>query len=300
MNYRHAFHAGNFADVVKHAVLVRILVHLRAKPAAFRVIDTHAGAGRYDLTGPEAARSLEWREGIERLVAAPIGEPARTLLAPYLDAVAAFNGAGGLTSYPGSPALVRAFLRPQDRLLACELEPNAAAALARYLAGDRAQQGAGDRRLDRASTPMCRPRSGAASCSSIRPSRTPAISRASAQALEAAHRKWAERHLSAVVPDQGARAGRTRWRGGCGGSGIAKILRAELSLAGPRADNRLGACGLIVVNPPWTLADELAILLPELAAILSGAARRRPPRRLASQAKSSFATFPQPWISIFS
>ena len=137
MNYRHAFHAGNFADVVKHAVLVRILVHLRAKPAAFRVIDTHAGAGRYDLNGPEAARSLEWREGIERLVTASIGEQARGLLAPYLDAIAAFNGPGDLTSYPGSPALVRAFLRPQDRLLACELEPNAAAALARYLAGDR-------------------------------------------------------------------------------------------------------------------------------------------------------------------
>ncbi|MEA2956057.1 MAG: rRNA (adenine2030-N6)-methyltransferase, partial [Alphaproteobacteria bacterium] len=128
MNYRHAFHAGNFADVLKHAVLVRIVLHLRAKPAAFRVIDTHAGAGRYDLAGPEATRSLEWREGIERLVAAPIGEPARLLLAPYLDAIAAFNNPGTLTCYPGSPALVRAFLRAQDRLLACELEPNAAAA----------------------------------------------------------------------------------------------------------------------------------------------------------------------------
>ena len=77
MNYRHAFHAGNFADVVKHAVLVRILEHLRRKPAPFRVIDTHAGAGRYDLLGPEAGRSLEWRDGIDRLVSAPIAEPAR-------------------------------------------------------------------------------------------------------------------------------------------------------------------------------------------------------------------------------
>src|SRR6187455_2134420 len=102
MNYRHAFHAGNFADVFKHAVLVRILLHLRAKPAAFRVIDTHAGAGRYDLSGPEAARSLEWREGIERLATAQIGERARPLLAPYLDAVAAFSNPGSLTSYPGS------------------------------------------------------------------------------------------------------------------------------------------------------------------------------------------------------
>src|SRR3954447_6470001 len=136
MNYRHAFHAGNFADVLKHAVLVRILLHLRTKPAAFRVIDTHAGAGRYDLGGPEATRSLEWREGIERLVAAPLGEPARLLLAPYLDAIAALNKPGVLTRYPGSPALVRAFLRPQDRLLAREVEAHAAGPPARFLCGD--------------------------------------------------------------------------------------------------------------------------------------------------------------------
>jgi len=95
MNYRHAFHAGNFADVVKHAVLVRILVHLRGKPAPFRVIDTHAGAGRYDLAGEEAQRSGEWRDGIDRLVRAPIAAGPRALLAPYLEAVAACNGAGG-------------------------------------------------------------------------------------------------------------------------------------------------------------------------------------------------------------
>src|SRR4051794_27658134 len=122
MNYRHAFHAGNFADVVKHAVLVRMLVHLTRKPAAFRVIDTHAGAGVYDLGGPEAFRSGEWRAGIARLLAAPVEERARALLAPYLDALASFNSAGRLACYPGSPALIRAFLRPQDRLIACELE----------------------------------------------------------------------------------------------------------------------------------------------------------------------------------
>jgi 23S rRNA (adenine2030-N6)-methyltransferase len=136
MNYRHAFHAGSFADVVKHAVLVRILLHLRAKPAAFRVIDTHAGAGLYDLAGEEARRSGEWRYGIGRLVSASIGERGRALVAPYLDAVAACNDAGRLAVYPGSPVLVRALLRPQDRLIACELEPNAAAALARHLRRD--------------------------------------------------------------------------------------------------------------------------------------------------------------------
>ena len=139
MNYRHAYHAGNFADVVKHAVLCRVLVHLRQKPAAFRVIDTHAGAGVYDLAGTEAGKTGEWRDGIGRLLgddARPLPEQARALLAPYLDAVAALNPSGKLTVYPGSPALVRAMLRRQDRLIACELEPKAAAALAAHLRGD--------------------------------------------------------------------------------------------------------------------------------------------------------------------
>src|ERR1051325_8049699 len=105
MNYRHAYHAGNFADVVKHAVLARIVAHLKEKPAAFRVVDTHAGAGLYDLAGPEASRTGEWRDGIGKLVGAKLEPAARELLAPYLDVIAAFNG-GALKVYPGSPALV--------------------------------------------------------------------------------------------------------------------------------------------------------------------------------------------------
>jgi 23S rRNA (adenine2030-N6)-methyltransferase len=114
MNYRHAFHAGNFADVLKHAVLTRILVHLRRKPTPFRVIDIHAGAGRYDLTAEEAQRSGERRDGIARLEAASLRAPARTLLAPYIDAVAACNPTGRLTIYPGSPWLACALLRARS------------------------------------------------------------------------------------------------------------------------------------------------------------------------------------------
>jgi 23S rRNA (adenine2030-N6)-methyltransferase len=84
MNYRHTFHAGNFADVMKHATLVRILEYLRTKPAPFRVIDTHAGSGRYDLAGAEASRSGEWRDGIARLRTSAQPEPAAILLAPTL------------------------------------------------------------------------------------------------------------------------------------------------------------------------------------------------------------------------
>src|SRR6185295_2758835 len=136
MNYRHAYHAGNFADVVKHAVLARILTHLREKPAAFRVIDTHAGAGLYDLGGAEAGKTMEWRDGIDRLRRASLDAGVHELLSPYLDAIDALNPDGRLALYPGSPKLVQALLRKQDRLVACELEPQAAAALEQALRGD--------------------------------------------------------------------------------------------------------------------------------------------------------------------
>src|ERR1044071_2200772 len=110
MNYRHAYHAGNFADVIKHAVLARIVAHLKEKPAAFRVIDSHAGAGLYDLAGPEASRTGEWREGIGKLVAAELEPAARTLLSAYLEAITAYNPAA-LKLYPGSPVLLQRWLR---------------------------------------------------------------------------------------------------------------------------------------------------------------------------------------------
>ena len=144
MNYQHAFHAGNFADVHKHAVLARILVHLRQKPAAFRVIDSHAGAGRYDLFAAEPSRSGEWRDGIERVWkealpgqgGAGADVRVRELLAPYLDVLAACNPGGSLRTYPGSPLIAQKLLRSQDRLIACELEPKSAAMLAAVLRGD--------------------------------------------------------------------------------------------------------------------------------------------------------------------
>ena len=119
MNYRHAFHAGGPADVVKHAVLSRILVHLRDKPAAFRVIDTHAGAGLYDLRGPEATRSPEWRDGIGRLMAAPVeGEAARAARALSRRRRRAQSGrrACRLSGIPGAGAVALAQPGPPDRL----------------------------------------------------------------------------------------------------------------------------------------------------------------------------------------
>jgi 23S rRNA (adenine2030-N6)-methyltransferase len=151
MNYDHAFHAGNFADVHKHVVLTRILDYLRQKPQAFRVIDTHAGCGRYDLFGEEAERSREWRGGIGRIFSelrtntyvqdAPANGAAQkngaaALLAPYLDVVAALNPDGSLRFYPGSPLVALALMRRQDRLIACERELRAATLLKTALKGE--------------------------------------------------------------------------------------------------------------------------------------------------------------------
>ena len=281
MNYRHAFHAGGFADVLKHAVLARILVYLRAKPAAFRVIDTHAGAGRYDLSGPEASRGGEWPDGIGRLLGAAIGEEARALLAPYLDAVAACNGDGRLAVYPGSPALVRTLLRPQDRLIACELEPGAAAALARYLSRDaRCKAVAIDGWTALNAYVPPKERRGLVLVDP--PFEDAGDFPRLARMLSAAHRKWATGTYLAWYPIKQQSAPEALARR-LAGAGIAKILRAELSVAASRSrsdaspapaaiqSRRLDACGLIVINPPWSLAGELAILLPELAVALSGA-----------------------------
>ena len=126
MNYRHAFHAGNFADVLKHAVLVRILLHLRAKPAAFRVIDTHAGPGLYDLLGDEATRTGEWQGGIGRLLDRALEPGLAEMLQPYLAAIEAANpNATPPRHYPGSPWIARHLLRRQDRQTAVELHPEA-------------------------------------------------------------------------------------------------------------------------------------------------------------------------------
>jgi 23S rRNA (adenine2030-N6)-methyltransferase len=267
MNYRHAFHAGNFADVVKHAILCRVLAHLCDKPAAFRVIDTHAGAGRYDLAGPEAGRTGEWRDGIGRLLHAELPAPVRALLAPYLDAVMALNPGGNLAAYPGSPALAQALLRRQDRLIACELEPRAAAALAHTLAGDRrAKAIAIDGWTALAAYVPPTERRGVVLIDP--PFEQPGEFARLVQGLAAAHRKWPTGIYLIWYPikDLAEVAGFARGLARCG---IAKMLRAELILPTVGPDTGLRGSGLIAVNPPWTLHDELELLLPALAKALS-------------------------------
>jgi 23S rRNA (adenine2030-N6)-methyltransferase len=267
MNYRHAFHAGNFADVVKHVVLTRILMHLRGKPAAFRVIDTHAGAGLYDLTGAEAQRGGEWRNGILRLWDASLDADVEALLAPYRETIAALNAPGRLAVYPGSPAIVRAWLRPQDRLIACELERNAAAALAENLRGD-----------TRIKTVVV---DGWTALSAYVPPKErrglvlvdPSFEEVEdyirlSRGLAAAHRKWAGGVYLLWYPIKERREPERLARR-LQELDIAKILRVEVTIAPLRAGTGLNGSGLIIVNPPWTLEAELLLLLPALARVLA-------------------------------
>lgn len=126
MNYRHAYHAGNFADVLKHAVLVWIVRYLQQKVAPLALIDTHAGAGLYDLTSAPAQKTLEAQDGILRLTDRADLPQA---LKPYIDLVRAVNGSAAITKYPGSASLMTAMARDTDRVVACELHPADAAAL---------------------------------------------------------------------------------------------------------------------------------------------------------------------------
>ena len=266
MNYRHAFHAGSFADVFKHAVLMRILLHLHEKPAAFRVIDTHAGAGLYDLTGDEAQRGGEWEEGIGKLVAATLPREAEALLAPYVEVVWSHNPSGRLRAYPGSPVLVQSLLRRQDRLIACELEPQAAIALRRSLRGDnraKALEIDGWTALSAYVPPV--ERRGLVLVD-------PAFEQDGdynrlTNGLAEARRKWASGIYALWYPIKGrpepdALAKRLRRLA------IPKLLRAELVVS-PLADpSKLNGCGLIIANPPWTLESELGTILPAIAKVL--------------------------------
>ena len=136
MNYRHVYHAGNFADVLKHTVLTLIIDYLKRKEKPFRVIDTHAGTGLYDLSSDEAQRTGEWRDGIGLLRNAELSDSERNIISLLLDSIKAVNTGNELNYYPGSPVIARHLLRKQDRLTAIELHPEDAEKLRIVFEGD--------------------------------------------------------------------------------------------------------------------------------------------------------------------
>jgi 23S rRNA (adenine2030-N6)-methyltransferase len=267
MNYRHAFHAGNFADVLKHIVLVRILLYLQEKQAPFRVIDTHAGGGRYDLTGDEAQRSGEWRTGIARIMQARFSERALPLVAPYLDIVRAFNSGAELAAYPGSPLIARALLRPQDRLTACELEPSARKALIDALRRD-TQARVVDLDGWTALTAFVPPNERRGLVLIDPPYEAKDEFEQLATGFRAAFQKWPTGSYLLWYPVKSRRAADTLAREVAhateGARPAGKCLRLEFSVAPQQAGGPLASTGLLMVNPPWTLQGELKTILPEL------------------------------------
>ncbi len=255
MNYRHAFHAGNFADCMKHALLVWLLRAMQRKASPLRVLDTHAGIGTYDLSAPEAERTGEWRAGIARLAEPP------PELAEYVALATAVPG-----QYPGSPAITRALLRPQDALLACELHPEDHATLRRRFRGDTQvavhhrdgwealkgltpfpekrglllvdppfeQEGEFERLVAGVALVSGRFRAAVQACW------YPIKHRAPVRAFHAALRE----------------------------TGVRDMLAAELWLREPTDPTRLNGCGLLVVNPPWQFEAEGGAILAALLARL--------------------------------
>ena len=273
MNYRHAFHAGNFADVTKHIILTRILAYLMRKPGPFRVIDTHAGVGLYDLFADQAERTGEFRDGIARLIKSTPSPETVALIAPYLEAVGAQNPDGNLRYYPGSPFVTRHMLRDQDRLMALELHPEDAQALAQNFAGD-------------IQTRVTRLDGWAAMGTHLPPKEKRGLVLVDppfeqkgefarmTSSLVRAHKRWPGGIYAYWYPIKDpaeVEAFVTSLRA----TSIPKILRLELTIRPASTPPRLHGTGMIVVNPPFVLEEEMQTLLPELADLLSDAGRGR-------------------------
>ncbi len=259
MNYRHAFHAGGFADVMKHAALALVIEHLKAKGAPFCVIDSHAGIGRYDLWSEPAQRTGEYRDGILKVMKGP--PPSG--IEPFLAVVRAMNGGSRhVRWYPGSPGLAQALLRAQDRMVLVELHPDDARTLAEAFAGDpriRVHQGDGYAALKALLPPQER-----RGVVLIDPPFEVADEFARlARGLRHAHRRWPSGSYMIWYPIK-HRGPVKAFHDDLADGGIRRILVAELLLRPDTDPDRLNGSGLVVVNPPWRLDETLARLLPEL------------------------------------
>ncbi|MBF9197248.1 23S rRNA (adenine(2030)-N(6))-methyltransferase RlmJ [Microvirga terrestris] len=266
MNYRHAFHAGNFADVMKHALLVRILAYLQRKETPLRVIDTHAGIGLYDLTGDEAERTGEWIDGIGRLEEA-LAPDVEEILAPYRKVIADVRARHGETIYPGSPGIVREILRRQDRGVFVELHPADHAVLSEAF---NEVSNLKVMHLDgwTALHALIPPKEKRGLVLIDPPYEQPNELERLGTELLAALKKWPTGIYAGWYPIKGVgpvdavaeRLHRESPRPG---------LRLELYVDDPRDATRLNGSGLFVLNPPWALKDEAELLLPALAERLS-------------------------------
>ncbi len=251
MNYRHAFHAGNVGDCLKHALLVWLLRALARKPAPFFVLDSHAGPGRVQLDRGPAARSGEWRAGIGRLLDAP---PAP--LADYVGLV------GALGLYPGSPLIARALLRADDRLACCELHPDDAATLRTAFRGDR--QVAVHHRDGYAALGALLPPAQKRGLVLIDPpfERADEFARMT-QGLIQARAQFPTGVLAAWYPIK-HRTPVRQFHEAVQAGGVRDVVAAEIWLREPLDPDRLNGCGMLVAGAPFRFEEEAPAILAAL------------------------------------
>lgn len=271
MKYRHAFHAGNFADVMKHAALVAALMRLTEKDRPLFLLDTHSGRGRYDLadSGGEAER------GIARVAAAGI-EPVHPALARYLALVRGMNDGGALRAYPGSPLIAASFLRQGDRAAFCDLLAGEVESLRREFRGD-PRIGVHLRDGYEALGALL-PAASSRGLALVDPpyEETDLDFSRVADALAAAAARWPQGVLMAWYPIKlGTVAARLHRR--IVDAGAKRVLVAELCVHPDDSRAGLNGSGLVTLNPPWKLAEDLHAILPPLHKALApdGAGRTR-------------------------
>ena len=268
MNYRHAFHAGNFADVLKHVVLIMLVEHLKKKPAPFFYLDTHAGRGLYDLSDAQPQRSGEYKGGIGRLLEAPAGTlPSEVAAYVTLVRESAGPGHSAITAYPGSPVIVARLRRPQDRLVLMETQPKEAAALSAAIGRQRlvsVLESDGYVAL-KAQLP---PRENRGLVLIDPPYESDLEFDRVMAGLELAHERWPVGTLCVWYPHTD-RAGPLRFHRELERSGIRKVLDVRLDVLPADAQVGMAGAGLVIVNPPWLLDERLRELLPQLHGLLS-------------------------------
>jgi len=268
MNYRHAFHAGNFADVFKHAILIGLIDALRAKATPFCYIDTHAGAGSYDLRGIEPNKTGEFVEGVQRLLVAEKLPPA---LRPYFDLLRTLNAddaQGHLHRYPGSPLIACALLRDADRAVLCELQDDEVAALKKLFAGD-VRIGVHQRDGYAALAALLPPKERRGLVLIDPPFEAQRDEfRAIESAIKSAYARWPTGVYAIWYPIKQHQhvLPFLRW---FAGHGVKKTLVAELLLQPADSPLRLNGCGMVIVNAPWQFDRWLEALLPDLARVLA-------------------------------
>lgn len=266
MNYRHIYHAGNFADCLKHTVFSRIITYMQRKDKAFRIVDTHAGPGIYDLSSEEAQKTGEWQDGIGRLLEAQWSKKAKELLEPYFSAVQAYNTDGKLQFYPGSPMLARNLMRQQDRLTLNELHPEDFKSLTEHFAGDiqvKTQEISGWSGLKSNLPPKEKRGILLVDPAFEEKGDFFRMVRGAGEALE----RFSTGTMCFWYPIKHGLEMKEFNLDMVNVVGHPNTIVTELWVKD--GEKSLNGSGMVIVNPPFTLINELRIILPEMAKILS-------------------------------